>query len=406
MCGDSGAGSLKKEILMQRLSGALQGLHGADLDYIFGNIHFLSRNSSESYTYKPQTDMLTSDQWDEIAVKDEWYRNRIREFFIGCGLGGTTDAVRTIVHAATSVDCDVLETWKFLDNYGLGANLGRTGLSLRSEFTVVPHKDELAPSEARTLRDMLDKVMPQDTVCTISTTGLAVNAPVAIRSVASDSTYYQVEKIVTPTPVIAQIPAPELLAIDLDPTDSWLFSMDPVLAPYAQFNISSECGWYYLVSGGFRSPIDSVDYGIISDGRLRPERPFERFEETGQLGPWMSYELADCPENYPGGKFGLNPQQAPALNSDRSPYHFPWTSQAAYVASKQAEVGDLGGYADEIRYRLPDEKAGVVKRTYTADLAIAYRAPGMDSTITSSWMSRRQSSMTPEVRDPNSFIRS
>lgn len=408
MCGDSGAGSLKKEIFIQRLSGALTGIYGSDLDYIFGNMHFLSRAPSESYPYDTMTGMLTSDQWDEVAVKDQWYRNRIREFFIACGQGGTADAIRQIVHAACSVDCEIFETWRYIDNFGLTNNLGRAPVNARNEVVIKPHKDTLEPQERRLLRDMLDKVMPQDAIMTINTSGLAVASPIPIRSITADSTYYQVEKIVTPTPALADFPAPELLAIDLDPTEKWLFKKSPELAPYAKFNISQEYGYFYLVSGGRRSPIDSVQYGTLqADGvTVRPEPSFEWYEATGQFTAWQAYEKADSPDNYPGGKFGIHPRKAPALNPDQSVYLFRYGSQEAYIAEKKADVIAAGGFADNQRYRLPIEKAGVSKRTYTADLAIAYSAPIQNSTITSSWTGRKPRQNTAELRNTNSFVRS
>lgn len=453
MCGDSGAGSLKKEIFLQRLSGALEGIYGNDLDYIFGNVRFLSRTGSESYTYDTMTAMLTADQWDEVRVKDAQYRARIREFFLAAAAGNTVEGVRQAVHAATSVDCQVLETWRYIDNFGLSEGLGRadgisyaavnvvtghrvfftderpvvakadatayvTGLAdaydwlvekvqARTELTVVPMKQNLTPYETRLLRGMLERITPQDSIVTINPDGLSVHVPVRIASAAADSCYFQVEKTVTPTPAASDLPAPELLAIDLDPTEQWLWSKSPEIAPYAQFNITQEYGYYYLISGGARSPIDSVGYGTLNaDGTVTTEQPFEWFEQTEQYGPWASYDKADSPDNYPGGKQGLTPNAKPALNPDRTSYRFPYASQAAYVATKKASVLAVGGEADDQRYRLPIEKPASFKRTFTPDLAIAYTSPIRDSTITSSWTSRRPRRSTSELRNPSSFVRS
>ena len=422
MCGDGGTGNLKKEIFLQRLSGALEGVYGSALDYIFGGVRFLSRISSESYSFESETAMLTSDQWDEVATKDAAYRTRIREFFAAAGKGGTIEGIRLAVHAATSVDCQVMENWRYIDNFGLSAGVGRgmitayaavdwstghrvyftdddpaeakvqadafilgkTGWGVeqvraRSELTVVPHKMGYTAREARTLREMLDRITPQDTVVTISTDGLAINAPVTLRATAADSTYYQVEKIITPTPDIADLPAPEMLAIDLDPTEKWLWSKSPELAPYSRFNITSEYGYHYLVSGGDRSPIDTVSYGTLAaDGTVTPTKAFEWYEQTEQYGPWTAYEITTNPA---------------------------YATQADYVAARKAEVIALGGQADDLQYRLPVEKPASFKRTYTADLAIASAAPSKDSTVTSSWTSRRPRYARTELRNPSSFVR-
>ena len=408
MCGDSGAGTLKKEIFIQRLSGAISSIYGSDLDYIFGNVHFLSRSPEESYNYDTATEMLTSDQWDEVRIKDAWFRARITEYFKACTAGGTHEGIRLAVHAAVSVDCEIFEVWRYMDSFGLTAPLGRAPSNTRQEVVIRPHKEVLEPKERRLLRDMLDKLTPQDTVMTIDTQGLSVSSPVVVRAQAADSTYYQVEKIVTGTPVLDSLPAPELLAIDLDPTEKWLFSKSPELAPYAQFNISQEYGYYYLASGGTRSPIDAVTYGLLqSDGSVHAENPFQMYETTGQYGDWIEYELADSPDNYPGGKFGITPYAEPALNPDHSAYQFPYASQQAYVDEKKADVLAIGGLADDLRYRLPIEKPSQTKRTYTADLAIAYSAPARDSTITSSWTCRRpRQNVLLGTINPASFVRS
>lgn len=408
MCGDAGAGSLKKEIFLQRLSGAIAGIYGSDLDYIFGNVHFLSRSSSESYPYDAMTQMLTSDQWDEVAVKDQWYRARITEFFAACTSGSTHDGIRKAVHSALSCDCEILENWRYIDDVGLAADIGRAPFSARNEVAIRPHKGDLSPKETRLLRDMLDRITPQDSIMTIDPAGLAVATPVPIRAITADSTYYEVQKTVSPTPAIQDIPPPELLAIDLDPTEKFLFSGSPELAPYALFNITQEYGYYYLASGGARSPIDTVAYGTLDANGITvsPEDPFEVYEETGQFTDYYEYEIVDSPDNYPGGKFGITPAHAPAKHPDGSPYQFAYPSQQAYVNEKKAEVLAAGGYADDLRYRLPLQRTSSSKRTFTADLAIAYTAPASDSTVTSSWTSRKPRETASELRDGNTFVRS
>lgn len=447
LCGDAGAGSLKKEIFLQRLSGALDNIYGSDLDYVFGNVRFLSRATSEAYTYDSMTQMLTAAQWNEVAAKDAQYRNRIREYFIACSRGNTAEGIRQAVHAAISADCQVMENWRYIDSFGISEPLGRAGdgmsyaatdlttghrvffaerseavsyvsaratpaewsvqeFKARSEVTVVPHKADLTPREARLMLQMLGKIGNVDTVITIDPNGLSVHSPVPVRAISADSTYYQVEKVVTGTPVLDELPAPELLAIDLNPSENWLRPRSPETAPYAQFNISQEFGYFYLVSGGKRSPIDEVSYGVLGDdNKVQAEAAFEWYEQSGQYGPWSEYEKADSPDNYPGGRFGLTPTKAPPMNADRSPYEFPYPSQADYVAKKKAEVLALGGEANELRYRLPMQKTSVSKRTYTPDLAIAYTAPTRESTVTSSWTSRKPRYLSGELRNPSLFVR-
>lgn len=422
MCGDSGAGTLKKEIFLQRLSASLDGMYGNTLDYLFGSVRSISRSSAESYDYETDSASLTSVQWDEVEVKDAEFRSKIKEFFMAAQKGATAEGIRQVVHAVTSSDCQVIESWRYIDSFGISEGVGRSLVTAyaavdlssghrvyftdddpeealaqaeafvfnkpdweieemrpRNELTVVPHKLTYSSRESRNLQQMLDKITPQDCIVTISSEGLATNTPVTIRAVSADSSYFQVEKTVTATPEIDKLPAPELLAIDLDPTEKWLFSKSPELAPYARFNITQEYGYYYLVSGGDRSPIDTVTYGILQDdGSVKPEPVMEWYEESEQYGPWTSYEVTTNPA---------------------------YASQEEYVAARKAEVIALGGQADEYRYRLPIEKPVSFKKVYTADLAVASVAPTRESTVTSSWTSRRQKSFFGELRNPASFVR-
>lgn len=408
LCGTSGAGQLVNEILLARLNGALETIYFNELDYIFGNLNFMSRSPAETYTYNPMVDMLTSDQWDEVRVKDAWYRDRLQQFFIACSKGGTPDGIRTCVRAAIAVECDLFEIWRYVDNFGLGDDLGRAPTSARNELVIRPHKTSLLPQETRLLRDMLEKIKPLDVIITISLEGLGVVTPVSISAATADSTYYEVQKMVTATPLIDQLPPPELLPIDLLPTEQWLYlaTTDPQLAPYTAFNISSEYGYYYLVGDG-RSPIDAVTYGTLSTNgeTINTEPNFEVFSTEEQFTEWTIYERADSPDNYPGGKYGLHPSTAPAIYPDHSPYDFPWEAQIQYVLSRIQEVLALGGRADENRYCLPLSATTQAKRVYWPEYAIASDAPARDTTVSASITRRRYSPGIAEMRDPIVFVR-
>lgn len=405
LCGTTGAGALVNEIFLARAAGALETIYFNELDFIFGRISLLARSPAESYKYNPMVDLLTSKQWNEVKQKDEWYRNRIKDFFVACSKGGTPEGIRNAVHAAVGTDCDIYELWRYIDNFAMDADyLGRS--DTRAEVVVRPHKDSLKPQEIRLLRDMLSRIMPMETVVTISDQGLSVSVPVSVAAASADSTYYEVQKLITPTPVMDQLPPPELLPIDLLTTEQWMYSKDPTLAPYAAFNITSEYGYHYLVGNNARSPIDTVTYGTLqSDGSVQTEPNFAVYETNEQYTEWMTYEQADSPDNFPGGKYGLTPNKAPALNPDRTPYRFPWVSQIAYVTQQILEIVGLGGIANESRYRMPLQQRQQVKREFLPEYAIASEAPARDSTVSKSITRRRYRPATIEGRDPSVFTR-
>lgn len=443
LCGDAGAASLKKESFMSRLNGALETTYFSDLDYIFGNLGLLARTPYESYPYDPIGGQLTSDQWDEVNTKDAWYRDRIRKYFIACGMGGTPDGLRMTTLAATSTDCDLYEIWRYMSNYGLTSSptigdhgavaLGRSPVSARNEVVIVPHKETITGHEKRLLLQMLERLAPAETIVTVNLGGVAVRTPLRVQSAAADNSYYQVEKYLISTPILSQIPPPELLAVDLQPSEQWMFRTptDPRgnRCPYTAFNNSQEYSSYYLVGGGARSPIDSVTYGTLGTSvdynsvytdtygdpnqtsdptnlnPVVPEPDFVTVQQLGQFTPWRPYPLADSPDNYPGGKYGLTPTTAPALNPDRTPYTFPYASQAAFVTQFKAAVISQGGNANDEQYQLPITSSSSSQIDYTPDLAVAYNPPAKDSSVTSRWHSAYRRTNVLNQRDPASFIR-
>jgi hypothetical protein len=410
MCGSTGAGALINQALLARMCGSLSTIYFNDLDFIFGKIGFIPRSPAESYTFNPMTDQLTAAQWNEVRVKDAWYRARVRDYFVACGLGGTPDGLRMAVKAAVNCDCDIYEEWRYIDNYGLTAQLGRSPSPARTEVVIKPHKAQLAQDEVRLLRDMLQRLAPVESIMTVNPQGLAVISPVTVSAAASDSEYFEVQRTVTATPALAQLPAPDLLPIDLLPTETWLYQAqsNPTLAPYTAFNITAQYGYYYLAGGGRRSPIDSVTYGTLNDdGTVTTAPNFQTFDTTGQYGPPTPYAKADSPDNYPGGKYGIHPSTAPALNPDGTPYVFPYASQQSYVTNQVNLIEGQGGLATAETYQLPISTPSSTARVFYPDYAIAYSPPAKDSTVSTSVTRDRDSSATvPELRDPINFVRS
>lgn len=411
LCGSTGAGQLLNQNFINTLQGDLSTTYGSDLDYFFGNIGFLPRSPSEQYTVNSSLDLADSDAWDQVDIADAWYRARIRDFWTACGMGGTPEAIRLVVQAACSCDANIFEVWRYIDNDGLTESIGRA--DARNEVVVQPLKSGLSQQELKLLRDMLDRVMPMDTIVTINTEGLAVLTPIGTNSATANSTYFQVEQLVVATPILNLLPSPDQLPLS-SPSPSWLWlfsatSDNPQVAPYARHNKTAQYTFYYLVGGGARSPIDSVSYGTIAVPQggfgttakheitpadymnyYTPASNFVAYQTSSQYTPFAAWAPADSPDNFPGGKYGLHPSYAPAINADGTPYTFPWDTQADYVAAQITIVTNLGGIATTEGYQLPIAAPNQTQLVFQPDYAIAYYPPGRDSTVSASSTTNRQ----------------
>lgn len=560
LIGTTGAGSLINQVFFTNLGAAIETCYFHELDYIVGNINFLSRTTAESYPYDPASDQLTSDQWDEVRVKDAWFRARIKDFFEACQLGGTPEGIRKAVSAAIGTDCTIQETWRYIDNFGLAEFLGRTestnhyavtnlktgfevmfsgdnALSAansfkasqspstdwerrvirpRNEVVIRPHKQSVSPVEMRLLRQLLNRMLPMETVITVSTEGLGVSTPVKISAAAADASYYEVVKQVIPSPLVGQMPDPEFLPIDLLPGEAWLLqnkippwnltgtisisgrtvtgsgtafltelaghagstlrypsgaglvslgsgpyikfgsdyrkvarvmsntearlvspfptdvsastslmaTMEPPPrglfskslesskptsnkreAPYAAFMQTSQYGYYYLF-GGSDSPIDSVTYGTLeSDGTIKAEQNYRIYQQNSAYTEWISYEKADSPDNYPGGKFGQHPGYKPALNPDGTPYSFPYDSQSQFVTEITEKITAMGGIATPDHYRLPIQKNQTIVYSYYPEYAVSNFPPTKESTVSASITRKRPRTTGNNLGDISNLVR-
>lgn len=404
LCGDSGAGSLKKELLVARMQSNLDATYFSDLDNIFGNIAGLTRYASETYNYDPANQLLTSAQWDEVKCKDSSFRARIKNFMLALSQGGNEQGCILMCRAATGYDSHILETWKNIDEVNAGrspyAIFGRLGTSIRNEVVIQPLVSSIPTNQTYVLNKLLERVKPRETVITISTSGLAVHNRVAINAVSASSSYFQIEKNVTGVPDLAKIPPAAVLSSDLDPKNQWLKPNFTVQAPYAAFNNSQENSVYYLYSNTGTTVIDSVSYTAVDkNNNSVPTVPFQQSSVEAQYGSWSDYDLADSPDNFPGGKAGQTPYSAPALTASGQAYTFPYSSQAAYIAQQQTIILLSGGQVTSSQYRLPlaRQPGSTGLRSFPPIQAIPLHVPVKDSTVTTPFI-RRPTGSSAQVR--------
>jgi len=401
LCGDGGAGSLKKELLFAHFNQNLDSIFFRDLDNIFGQISSFIRYASETYEYDPFSQQLTTDQWSEVMTKDAAYRQRIKDFMLAIGMGGTPQGIRMMCRAALGVDCELYEVSYYIDSgkYNNISTLGRTNASLRNELVMRPLVSSITQSNKYLATRLVDRIRPQDTVLTIDTNGLAINTPVQIGNVAASSSYFQVVKEVTGTRDIADLPPTQVLSQDLgiDPSYLWVQPNIRVEAPSAAFQATQESSQYYTYSYEGATAVDTVEYcSDTGTTRTLETVPFTEYkkDDTTSFGPWTPWDLADSPDNYSGGKHGQTPFSFPALTTNGQDYIFPYTSQDDFVAKQTNVVVGLGGEATTTQYRLPVTKySDTSRRVWTPELAIPLTPPTQQSTVTSQWLTRSPSTV-------------
>ena len=385
ICGESGAGDLRKQYLLSRLGSSADGVHFGDLDCIFNNLLSIPRLDVESYTYNPYSDMLTSDQWDEVYVKDAWYRARAKNFLAACQAGGTNEGFSLMVSSVTGGTCDIYETWRFEDQ-----PVGRLPIYLRNEVVVSPHKSSLTHKEKSLLLHHLDRIKPMDVVVTIDPNGLAVHLPVAFRQVSADSSYFEVQKFVTNNTDFSKIPPPEYLAEDIFAGEDWLLQSGPQEAPTTALNSAQEYSYFYKFSSSGEGQIDEVDYMKEDLNGLSLEVNYSTSQTSSSWGPWMGYPLGDSPDNFPGGQNGVTPFTEPAISLSGQPYVFLFTSQEDFVTEMRGYLVGQGAETTVTQYRLPIGGVNTSRSTYSPDMSVPTEVPMSGNTLISGWYSGRQ----------------
>jgi hypothetical protein len=129
LCRDAGAGNNKKALFVSRLQSSMDSTYFQDLDSFYFGVLGFPRHLSESYTYDPYHNALTSAQWIEVMIKDAKYRARCLDLMSALAHGGSPFGMRQACKAVLGVDCDVFELWKYLDSshYRSGLNPNVTG---------------------------------------------------------------------------------------------------------------------------------------------------------------------------------------------------------------------------------------------------------------------------------------
>lgn len=141
LCGDAGAGLLKRQSYIARLKNEGELLTFKDLDSLYAQVLRFPRLKSELYELDPDTAVLTKEEWDNIAKADEHYRHRVMDFFNGARLGNSPEGMEYIAKAGSGVPVEVIENYKALFDLNADDKLGliiQGNSNSVHEFVLIP----------------------------------------------------------------------------------------------------------------------------------------------------------------------------------------------------------------------------------------------------------------------------
>lgn len=266
LLGGAGAGGIRKQIAVARLTNSFSGMHFLDLDRFYGALFGVVRTNAELLpdfgtvttpaTFNPMTDAADSDVWDDIHSRDASYRDKIIKFARALPLGGTYPGLLAVAEALFSADCEVYESWELVDEqnydavsapvlvytwagvaktyktYGAieassaswstldgsnalssGGFVGRTGQKNRSEVLIQPKRSCL-PDELYEATRVMGRISPAGSQIMVNPNGLQIHTPVPIRAVAADSEYWEVIYKTTVNPALVDPPQPIYIVSD------------------------------------------------------------------------------------------------------------------------------------------------------------------------------------------------
>lgn len=215
LCGDAGAGSIRKQMLLRRLETALDTTDFIDLDRLFGSLLRLPRKSDEVYEagVDPHSGLLTEEQWASVRAKDAAYRKRISRFLEAIAAGGTLKGIQYAAEAALGVECRVYEAWRYYIANGIApgaaTTFGRFGTANYAEVIVIPLSEPSPDTEAarqewrRQVYMMTALNKPQDAIIStmfrdeVSSSILVDDSALTIAEAQASSEMFRVKKLVT-----------------------------------------------------------------------------------------------------------------------------------------------------------------------------------------------------------------
>lgn len=143
LIGPAGVASIKDSLFQARLALEARGLELFDMEKFYGDPFAFGRILEEIHE-QDLTGIIDPDEWDEIRAKDERYRSRAIEFFLGTKAGTSPTGLTHIARSGLGHNVELVENYKFLydrhsdDPLGL-EYFGKTFST--EEFIIIPRRE-------------------------------------------------------------------------------------------------------------------------------------------------------------------------------------------------------------------------------------------------------------------------
>jgi len=230
LLGNSGTGQLKNIQTVARLGQEI--IEYSNLDNILGQILGISRISSEIYSFatNPFIDQLLNTQWEEVALKDAKYRERLLGAAEAFQTGATLWAILTLCEALTSVKFYAVESWRT-------PGYGRSGVNSGQEIVLIPLVDNSFytwdQSKAQAILKAITTILPSQFVVSFGTPYKTLNPVALTATVVSGSTPsgYSEYFYLQPTVTANNIYTPGTIPAGAQ-TRYWLQKNQKSVAPY------------------------------------------------------------------------------------------------------------------------------------------------------------------------------
>lgn len=354
LCGKAGMGQLLYQSVRDWLNGGVETAWLGFVDRLFEQIFGLPRIYREKDGFNPSDAILTSEEEDQVLIKEAWYKSRFIELMKGMTAGGTLQGFHYIVHALTYDDCDIYETWRYKHQ---DFPVGRLDYTLYNEIVITPYNKDITEQQKELLLRVLDRLKPADSIVTIDMYGLEKTKPYKIRSITASSSYFEVIKTVQNAVDNSKLPPLESIYGGIPP---YGYDDLPKLGQGQKSEVrkaveirTQEDSEYYVYDKSLASQVQTIDYSSIgSSGVERNETYYSEQKNEVQYSSWYAFEKVDSPDNYPGGKYGRTPMKEPAINKDGTRYIFDYPSQQTYEDEQRQEIERSGGQVKGHSYRL------------------------------------------------------